>query len=284
MKSIVEYCKDTVPKDMKHDLFPLKMDWCLNNGLIDWMLEQVIVSPDEVKSMTIEDLQKFKDNSRYWVILLHIFCLGIDNISAGDIKKHLELLLSTNNFEPDVFAYVWLKSNLNDYDTYPSHSTLINVGLSSTDRDLLKWLWDVANTNDVFLCEVLYEMSCAVDSVYFVKLLSYCYLCKNIRLHVIETFVKDMDEVKDMKYKDIIDTFLCCDNLNDTIKLCLRKGYTMSEYLKHCHVKKLPVKPFNVTVDRLPRKVLPIRIKGTGLLEDVPVIPNGYKPLVDLWR
>ncbi len=37
-------------------------------------------------------------------------------------------------------------------------------------------------------------------------------------------------------------------------------------------------------VDKLPREVVPIRIKGTGLLEGVPIIPNRYKPPVDLWR
>ncbi len=287
MKGVVEWCYKHTPEDIVNAGTYAVLDYCIDRDLLKYLLRHCRYEEDFLHDMSLEDVVNTPESERYVVLLSHILLNDIHGVDGYNMCLYITWMLMDRSFETGLIAYLWENSQLNSVWKYPLHADMLEVVRKGCNRDTLQFLWSSAISNDSFLCEVISRLSDVIGAPYYLKLLTYTYVCSGVDSSTLATFFMDIYKDREMSIAGFVDNYTTYTWTAKIINQCLDRGYTVHKLMKP--VNKAAGDSFvfagrEFPVDSLPIRFRPVKVKHTDMFDGLPELPKDYKITYSMWN
>lgn len=287
MIKFVEWCYRRAPVSSREIGTFDVIDSVRDRVVKDYLLKRSNYDIAYIDSMTIEDLANIDPDDQYITLLTYIFTKDIKSISSNEIITFIDwMLYDVDLYETGLIAYIWSKSCLYSADTYPSHTAMISAASNGCDRRTLQFLWDVANSNDMYLCVVVSELESKIGLPSYFKMVSYLYICSGISLNDILLFISDVTNMTDDDVYDITDLLLLYTWDCETLYECIHRGYglrRLEKYLDKYAEASFLQEGRKFPIMKLSKKLTGIRSRFKTVNGSMPKAPKKYDIDYHMW-
>ncbi len=288
MVKLIEWCYRRAPRDARSIGTYTMIDSVRDKILPDYLLKRSHYDMTFLRTITVDDLVNIAPEEQYITLLAHIFCNDIQNVRANNMITFISWMLrDVELYETGLIAYVWNKSCLNSMSSYPSHVAMLQVADSGCDRRTLQFLWDVALSEDMFLCTVVSAMELIIGSETFIKMASYLYICSGVNVNDILAFISDVQVMSDEQIYKITNLLTLYTWDKDTLTECLTKGYSigkLEKYLKQYAETSFIQEGRHFPTNKLSGRVFRVRNRFKETDVALPSIPSDYEINYHMWN
>lgn len=281
MKRIVEWCIRRAPNDLgPKDIYTI-LDMLSSSYYKRVLLKVTKCSEEELREYTPTDLLHTPINMQYPMLLAVIFAKGISCIPANEISQYICWMLDDMEiYEPSLVAYVWANSCLNSITEHKLHSAILSVVDNGCCSDILKFLWNVANSNDTFLCSVTTSIGKRIGAPKYLKAMVYTYLCSGLSAKDLALFFCDINKVHDLDMTEYCNLYCTYDWSKDIMHALFDMNYSIKRLQKY--IMQLGNHGFTTTyrefpIDYLDENIFPVTKKAiVSKLPTLPELPEYY--------
>ena len=281
MHKLVEWSKMHRSIDVSTDNLYTLLDIMSEKYLKKVILKQTKLTVEELRDLKVNDIVTCDIDKQYAYLIGHILATGPANIPVSKMTRYIEWMVSeTNMFETGVIAWIWCNSALNNLNTHKSHSEMISIIDGGCDYSTLRFVWDVANSDDVVLINATSYIAKHVGANVYLKYIVYTWLCSNLPAESLNAFFCDIGRVSDSELIEFENHYCSFLWSKEVISELFEKNYSFGRlwsYIKLYGNQGIMDINRKFPTSVLPSKVFPIHITPAyGMIPELPQVPVTY--------
>lgn len=287
MKDTIAWCYMHCPKDVLNGSVIDVINSVKETMLDKFLIPKTKMDALSIKEMSVRELSSVPASKQYYIIITHILLNDLKNMSVEKVCYLVHWILETQQvFELEWVYYLWHESSICNNADYPAFSMLVDIAEHADDDHIMKFLWNVAKSGDMYITRITKCVADALEASYLTKFIVYTHLCSGVNLDVLYRFFSDMYKVPGSEQELLFYNFYTYYWSRDVMETLVSKKYTISRLAKYINKYANTTVMFpgrTLNVNALPTKLLPVFCGTEPEFLNAPAYRNGTKVDFNFW-